>query len=104
MQPIFRTIKNTVNYYTGFQASFGYIGITNSDYGYVVFPGYRLEVYRDPSFTRMYGNLIVGPLAGYDNTNGTTPKLFADNIRDVGSWKLFYRGNEVLVTTMSTAS
>jgi hypothetical protein len=104
MQPIFCTIKNTANYYTGFQGAFGYVGVTNSDYGYVVFPGYRLEVYRDPAFTRMYGTVVVNGVNGYDNTSGTTPKLFADNIRDVGSWKLFYRGVEVPVTTMSTAT
>ncbi len=98
MQPIFCTIKNTANYYTGFQSAYSYVGVTNGDYGYVVFPGYKLEVYRHPSFGGIYG------LLGYDNTNGTVPVMFSNDYKDVGSWKLYYKGTEVLVATMSTAT
>jgi hypothetical protein len=64
--------------------------LTNTDYGFVLFPKYKLQAYRDPSFTRPYTTL-------YDNTNGTSPVYWQENIKGIGSWRLYYNDNEIKI-------
>jgi hypothetical protein len=91
-QPIICTMRNVINFYSNFQGQNYYVGVLNNDYGYIIVPGYSMDIYRDPSFGRSYS------VTRYDNTSGTSPLTFFPNYKDVGSWKLYYMNTEVLIT------
>jgi hypothetical protein len=93
--PIICTVANTSNNYLNFNTTSGYLGLTNTDYGFILFPKYKLQAYRDPNFGRPYATL-------YDNTNGTNPIYWQENIGDIGSWKLYYSNTEFKITGIST--
>lgn len=96
IHPIFCSITDTA-YYFNRTISGIYMGVSNCDYGFVVMPKFKIVCYRHPGYGTAYANE-----SSYDNTSGTAPIYITSNIRDIGSWKLFYNGTEVAIAGLSS--
>lgn len=96
IHPIFCSINDTSIYFNRTISGL-YLGVSNSDYGFVVMPKFKILCYRHPGYGTAYANET-----SYDNTNGTGPIYITNNIRDIGAWKLFYNGTEVVITGLSS--
>ena len=70
-------------------SNYGSFGINDMDDGYMIMPGYRVQVFTNVNFS--------GASANLDNTNGVRPKFFKlrNRVNQTSSCRLFYDNSEV---------
>lgn len=94
IHPMFCSIKDVAIYLNRTNIT-PYLGVANQDYGFIVMPHFKLVCYKHPNFDTAYAKT-------YDNTDGLGAVYHTDNVRDLGSFKLYYKGTELTVSGISS--